>query len=112
MTYLDYLQTFRRLPDDVVLAVAGREIDPGSPQRCLCGWAIREALARELNLPASEIDPYEYVYRPPMAGINGELAKRYGGRVEEWHNIFSGIVLPGSEADVELAFTTRVLECV
>ena len=98
------LQTLRLLPDDIVLAVAGREIEPSEPSSCLCGWAMREGFARVLDQPASELRP--------LADPSQWLAVTYGGSYGNWDDIFLGITDQASAPLIEEAFTFRVLECV
>ncbi len=106
--YLPYLKTLRRLPADIVLSMATRNIQVGNPSACVCGWAIRESLAFTNGKPAEEYrvseacDPWH----------QGEyLAKEYGGTVGEWDSLFydaSSLLTP----IVEEAFLRRVAECV
>ena len=115
--YLPYLKTLRRIPKDVVLAVASRHIQPDKNNFCLCGWAVREMMARFNGAPA------ERKRAPEGLDANGEWrdaalesARLFGGNLGEWYEVYYGITdspeSSGSRyADVETAFTLRVMEC-
>lgn len=83
-----FYRTFMRLPRDILLAIAGRDIQPRRWDRCVCGWIFRESLARELGRPASEVnlDTVASSYPP------SECAHRYGGTYDEWLNVYAGVM--------------------
>lgn len=114
-----FLRTLRRIPDDVVLAVATRDLDLNNPQQCLCGWAIREQLAAMNGVAAEE----------KIAGVGGVIVDRlvpeqaaalFGGTSKEWTALYLGVqgCVPGgwgnyfpAVADAtEEAFARRVAE--
>lgn len=84
---MDYLATLTRLPDDIVLAVMGRDLDLGYPYECVCGWAVRESIARELGIAASDVA--SGIQLPNLIVV--ECANRFGGSVDEWDRIFIGV---------------------
>lgn len=101
---MNYLRTIRRIPDRIILAIASRDVIPSSPTSCICGWAIRESLARASNMDAEKIDAYTRV-----DSVVDACADRFGGTWEEWDAVFRGIA--GVEAPlIEEAFVDRVME--
>lgn len=97
-----YLKTLRRIPDDIVLSVATREIVDISPSQCVCGWAIRESIARAANMPAEEV----IVTFP----VTWRCENAFGGTDEEWSAIFLGICDEAQAPRIEAAFVIRVME--
>lgn len=116
----DYLKLLRRVPDDIILSVATREIVPSMASSCLCGWVIREAISKMANkdaettaavgLLASTFAPIDDEFHASWATIEADrLASLYGGRPADWDQIFYGIC--GEDALlIEVAFTNRVAE--
>lgn len=104
--YLPYLKTLRRIPKDVILSMATREMDMSFGESCLCGWAVKEAFANGLS--AEEIDPYA----PPGVSWDSpanHCVYRFGGDYSEWHNLYRD-----AEQRIEIvedAFVRRVAEC-
>lgn len=107
-----YLKTLRRIPDDVVLAVATRDLDLENPQRCLCGWVIREQLAamngvaaekKKAGIPSSEWGDFDVVEH---------AVELFGGTYKAWDDIFIGVVRDWHAPLIEEAFTLRVMEAV
>lgn len=96
-----YHATLRRVPDDIILAVGSREIEAESSQQCLCGWVLRETIAKCAGIDAVDV---EY-----QNGVCGLLARRIGGSWLEWFQIFQGIT-DARVYDIELAFVARVRE--
>jgi hypothetical protein len=103
-TTAQYLTTLRRIPDDIILSIASRAIQPAEGEACICGWAVREAIGRAVDLDAEAVDPYA----EPGSGVVSGCIDRFGGNEDEWGGVFGGIV---SRQDlVEDAFVTRVME--
>jgi hypothetical protein len=96
-----YLNTLRRLPDDVILSTATRDIDVNVTFRCVCGWTAREIQAREQNCDAGE-------------AFNGSLVKTLmrtaGGRFAEWQRVNHAFCDQQTAVALEEAFTRRVME--
>lgn len=103
-----YLKTLRRVPDDIILSVATRRIVPISPEACICGWVLRESLARMANTDAAHVDPYANSNASVVSGCT----EQFGGEWQDWDNIFCGIGTRRAGEDIEFAFVDRVLECV
>lgn len=110
--YEPYLATLRRVPDDIVLAVASREIEPVEPSSCLCAWVLREYIGRMVNRAADDVDSHgaEAISLMEIGGTTDRCAVAFGGTETEWDNIFHHIVT--NPSNVERAFMQRVLECV
>jgi hypothetical protein len=102
-TTADYLKTLRRIPDDVILSVATRDLELDHAQTCLCGWAVREAIARASGI--ADADMVE------VFGITWKCQDAFGGSSDEWADIFWGVV-GGPASEIECAFVERVLEAV
>lgn len=125
--YRTYLKTLRRVPDDVILAVAGRPLNLGDGESCLCGWFVREALARIRSVDATEIRGVE-----DGTTSYERCTDLYGGSQTEWYDIYAGVADEAEESrynwttgttetfpnpdyrlpDIERAFVERMLECV
>jgi hypothetical protein len=98
-----YLTTLRRIPDDIILSIASREVVPIQCSQCICGWGAREALARVRGVDADDIlrvDGFEFETWKTCHQV-------FGGEVNEWCDVFTDIY---SGPDVEDAFVTRVME--
>jgi hypothetical protein len=87
--------------------MATREILPSSPSSCLCGWAMREALAFANGRTADD-----YTFLDDFEDPREELPLRYGGTRNEWGAIYLGICMFDTRSDIETAFAIRVAECV
>lgn len=108
-----YLKTLRRVPGDVILSIASRDIDPLWAPTCLCGWVVREHLATIADKDAGEVN---------ATGDSAyEAQEIYGGTDEEWEAIYRDIWDDEQHAWhhggtgkraalVEEAFTLRVME--
>jgi hypothetical protein len=101
-TYQQYLATLRRIPDDVILSMATRDIDLADPYRCVCGWAVREMEARKVGLDAGDVS---------VTGILFRLDAAIPGHAWEWSSINGAHAGDSGDALAD-AFTERVLECV
>lgn len=103
-TYRQYLTTLRRVPDDIVLATAARDLEPDISDRCLCGWFVREQIARMTGQSADEQD-VSFDNTVPTC------VESFGGSASEWEAIFYGVARDDAPL-IERAFVERVLEAV
>lgn len=105
LTKQQALRTLRRVPDRIVLAVMGRDIDLADANSCLCGWFVREKLAEIQNVGASSTHAgYD---------VSQSCADEFGGSWSSWDDIYSGVVEWDETPQViEAAFTQRVDEAV
>ena len=106
MTEQSVLETLRRVPDRIILATMGRELEFSSNSSCLCGWVLREKLAEIRNCPASKVSWMSY------GGTPEELANHLGGEDKQWAEIFYGVCNPRELRTIERAFVRRVDEAV
>lgn len=97
----EILDTLRRIPDDVILAMASRDIQPSNTFECVCGWAARE-LHSKLNGTDADNNTGE-------VRITAYLAEQLGGN---WHSINGAYIDDDILVDLENAFTDRVSEIV
>jgi hypothetical protein len=104
-TYRQYLNTLRRVPDDIVLAVATRNVEPLFSDRCLCGWFVREQVEQMTGSSADEMDL-------PYSATIPRCIESFGGTEAEWYRLFRDIYPEPTGASVERAFVERVLEAV
>jgi hypothetical protein len=103
-----YLTTLRRVPDDVILAIGAREIVPDKGDVCVCGWAVREQLARIAQTDAEEQDAFDWGAEPFTAWSPADRAPvLFGGNPETWRALYDRAPY---DRDVEEAFTLRVME--
>lgn len=113
----NFLDTLRRLPDDIVLDMATREFRMTEASSCVCGWALQVALDKLIGAPESR--PHSLL----RDQVPATLALLFGGAQDEWDAMYYG-VLPRHAlrpefftygdhvADIELAFVERVAEAV
>jgi hypothetical protein len=96
-----YLTTLRRVPDDVILSTATRDIDLAETYRCVCGWTAREIAARKQNCDADTADGGPLVWT---------IAGAVGGDFYEWQRINLAFHGKPTALALEEAFTLRVME--
>jgi hypothetical protein len=93
---LSYLETLRRLPDDIVLGLVGSDFNEAQANRCIVGWAVRGAIAKRLGLPVEEVGQSGWIYETPHGFAtrdwSREAAHLFGGTEAEWDRIFLGVV--------------------
>lgn len=97
----EMLDTLRLIPDDVVLAMATRDIEPSNTFRCVCAWAARELYSK---LEGTDADN-----NVGEIFLIGYLGDQLGGN---WLNINGAFADPDMVAALENAFTDRVSEIV
>ncbi len=98
-----YLDTLRRIPDDIILAIGAQDFDECSFERCVCGWALRERLARELNVEPESV-------KAEIFTVPGRCSELFSGDYTEWHALFQGAMM--DTLNVETAFVDRLNEIV
>lgn len=111
MTEDSVLETLRRVPDRIILATMGRDLDLNSSNRCLCGWFVREKLAEISNVGASTTNVWDATGTGPIT----QAVRHFGGTREEWSEIFHGVEYRNETTllpIIEAAFVRRVEEAV
>lgn len=103
-----FRRTLDRLPDEIALAIGLRVFHEYDGAACVCGWAIRETIARETN-----VDP-DLVNAPTTPSgwrytVTEELGRRFGGTDSEWNAIFGGVCNPSEASRIEEALFDRVM---
>ncbi len=107
--------TLDRLPDEIALAIGLRVFEPDSRNRCVCGWAIREAMCRVLNDEAERVEvdgglPDGESYDREGSSITLDRCTAFfGGSREEWGRVFYDIVKPTDAPLIEEALFDRVM---
>jgi hypothetical protein len=113
--YSTTLNLLRRVDDDVILSVATRALDMGIGDSCLCGWVVREGLAR-LGSLASPDDREAYndwrFARERVPTAYDLCADLYGGDRDDWWKVYTGANEGSLFPHVEAAFVQRVDEAV
>jgi len=113
-----YYELLKRVPDDVMLAVATRDLDVDMPPRCVCGWVLREAVARLVGKDAGQVRIVTAVKKAlpeyKSSGVDDAFvpdacARLYGGEVDAWEGLFWNITGADHYA-IESAFVQRVAE--
>jgi hypothetical protein len=106
-----YLLTLRRIPADVRLSMATREIEPGCFESCLCGWALRDAIfSQRGDAPPDEpLTDAEYRVNVTSSAEVAKAAEMFGGTTNEWLDIYWDITDDGLPL-VEEAFLIAVAE--
>lgn len=92
-TYRTYLKTLRRIPDDAILDMAAREIDPWGSTTCIVARAW-QGLSGDFS-------------HCTTVSVHGDLSAAFGGTPDEWSRVDFG-----ENSARELAFTIRVMEAV
>lgn len=98
------LETLRLVPDDVILAVATREIKLDSAFHCVCAYIAKELWSIEQNVDVEEV-------KFPATILEG-LDKELGGGEDAWYTINTAYITPEESEALELAFVDRLNECV
>lgn len=117
------LETLRRVPDRIILATMGRDLNLLANNACLCGWFVREKLAEVRNVGASEITDLPAYAENAADAADEQCSDLFGGSHNEWEEIFYGVTHDDREdmfgdprecdADIiERAFVSRVNEAV
>jgi hypothetical protein len=112
MNEMSVLKTLRRVPDRIILATMGRDLELSEGNACLCGWFVREKLAemRDVAEVESAYEPPETDYYSPA----DSCVDLFGGDAALWYSIYNGV---GDGDDwrypiIERAFVRRVDEAV
>jgi hypothetical protein len=105
--YTKYLKTLRRIPDDIILDVAARDLDLNSGNRCICGWVIRDLIASTTGSAPEDTAAYDFDGGP--FAPSDRCRASFGGSKDEWDAVYFGV---GVDPAVELAFVHRVKEAV
>lgn len=102
--------TLDRLPDEIALAIGSRLFDLGEPMQCVCGWAVREAIAREVAVTADDVSE-SMVYGPDFngSGVKEQCVQRFGGTDDDWDDIFGGVCDHRAAPLIEEALFDRVM---
>jgi hypothetical protein len=103
-----FLSTLRKVPDDIVLSTAARELDLGDEQSCLCGTFMRECLVKMRDEEFSKVN----VSNDAGLDVPASCAFLFGGEQEDWEDIFTGVIDENDAPLIEEAFMTRVFEAV
>jgi hypothetical protein len=100
-----YERLLARLPDEVMLEIAGHEFEMCNENSCVCGWALRAVIAR---LEGHYIDDVDIWYADGYGGdVPGTLAKYVGGTSKAWERLFYAVTDERLPA-VEYAFVRRL----
>lgn len=94
---------FALVPDEIVLAVAGQDLELHNAQLCLVGTTVREHLAALSGKPASIGDISDL----DMVIMAVEL---FGGDYDDWRAVFIRVQFNGDLPAIENAWTNRVIQ--
>lgn len=94
-----------RIPRDIRKALATREFDMNGRPTCICGWAIREALARVAGCTAEDIEAN-------ARDIPLTCAVVFGGTSDEWRRLFRDVTSSYLLGNIELAFVLALEEAI
>lgn len=95
--------TLDLLPDAVALAIGLHVYDDDALRHgrtCVCGWAVREAIARQANVEADAVSG---------AGDPTRCTEVFGGSVREWQDIWYGTIQSWAAPLIEEALFDRVM---
>jgi hypothetical protein len=110
-TVATYLDTFRRVPDAVI-----RAIDPdsvrerwASPAYCYCGALASHGmgyyLTRSVQLDLDEF--WDRFQKIPVGQSDYRCLALYGGLIQEWNAIYTGVMNPDKRRAIDDAFLER-----
>ena len=101
-----YYKLLKRLPKEVILEVAGGDLNLNRHQSCVCGLAYRAALANALKKDMND---------PSVKHIDGYVPARcsdqFGGEMDAWSDLYYGVTDERMPA-IERAFEKRLQECL
>lgn len=100
-----YHATLRRVPDDIILAVATRPIDIANHAGCVCAWIAREQIATVLQQDADS-DAVRFGRRTAQS----TPLDAWGGEYGEWIAINGAYGTLENADALEDAFVARVME--
>ena len=104
-----YLETLRRIPDDVFLAIWASDFDEQAANSCICGWALRHNLLKVTGRdPVTDGDGMDDPLYTDLPSVT--LAARFGGESGEWREVFTGAASEYFGPEVELAVVDRLNE--
>lgn len=116
------LNTLRRLPDEIVLDIAGRDINLFQPHACVCGWALNSAITFGLNKAVAMAKNGQLdIYYPDEDKSSEEvrydadvrvMAEIFGGNEGDWQLIFMGVTEGVLVPYIEEALTRRLMEAL
>lgn len=106
-----YLETLRLIPEDIFLAIFAQDFHQSRNDSCICGWALREAIAREVNVAPEFVsmptaNSFWYDEQDSYVGC----ADRFGGDIAEWYDLWDGAA--NDTRKVERAVVDRLNEIV
>jgi hypothetical protein len=103
-----YLETLRLLPADIRLSMMTRQFDLGDAHFCICGWALREIIARAWSLSDAESvnDEQRWSFMEDK-NVPGALATVHGAE-RGWSKLYGDAELCPDL--VEEAFTIALME--
>jgi hypothetical protein len=82
-----YLKTLKRIPDDVVLSVASRNLKLDDGNYCLVGTAVKEMLISMVGTAPKKFDTeVDSINVPELASL------LFGGTKSEWEDVFTGVI--------------------
>lgn len=100
---VDLSALFALVPDEVVLAVASRDLELFNATTCLVGWTVREHLAALAGQSPVEGDIQDL-------DILDEIVSALGGEFEDWRAVFIRVQFADDVQVIEAAWTNRVLQ--
>lgn len=92
-----YLSTLLLLPADIVLDIATRDLDLENRETCLCGWALRDAIAKRRGITPERANVDRAAHNPSpydpdtVSGVVTGMEREFGGTFNEWDAIFRGV---------------------
>lgn len=110
----EFRKTLDSLPDEIALAIGLHVYDDaslGQSESCICGWVVREAMARELNILPEHagVDEDGFPASNEMEWSYEGCVRRFGGGYVAWKEIFCGVTQPQTAPLIEEALFDRVM---
>lgn len=127
-----FLKLLRRVPDAIILEVAGQTFAMSDFARCVCGHTLRATVRALTGRDAQIRDEVTLDHagniKEARRLVTGPLSAIYGGTVDEWDALFYGVTnnyvfdeggtltlrrtFSDTRDHIEEAFARRVAECV
>lgn len=107
---MSYLDTLRRIPNDIFLDIFARDFDEQRGQTCICGWALRDRLSELSGASPDEIDAY--TAGATWAPVYERCMNLFGGTRDEWSSLYWDASSRFGGPRVEEAVVDRLNEIV
>jgi hypothetical protein len=104
-----FLTTLQRIPDDVVRSISSHTFKFESCDFCICGWSIREVVARRDGV---NIENVSTISEGVSSLMPFTMSRFFGGSEQEWRSIYIGVVHEPYAKFVRSAWNRRISDAI